>query len=47
MDRKGKGGEIVPEDESFGVFYANQVINNACGTLAALNAVSRSFDDGV
>ncbi|KAJ9120595.1 hypothetical protein QFC22_002524 [Naganishia vaughanmartiniae] len=35
-----KGGvEVTNPDDHFGVYFANQVINNSCGTLAALNAV--------
>ncbi|RXK37614.1 hypothetical protein M231_05156 [Tremella mesenterica] len=31
------GIEVDPQD--CGIFFANQVVNNACGTMAALNAV--------
>ncbi|KAJ9122028.1 hypothetical protein QFC24_004255 [Naganishia onofrii] len=35
-----KGGvEVTDPDDHFGIYFANQVINNSCGTLAALNAV--------
>ncbi|WVQ76826.1 hypothetical protein IAR50_006500 [Cryptococcus sp. DSM 104548] len=39
---EGKGGEtqgVEVDPLSSGVWFANQVINNSCGTLAALNAV--------
>ncbi|KAJ9114932.1 hypothetical protein QFC20_001306 [Naganishia adeliensis] len=34
-----RGEEITDPDDYLGVYFANQVINNSCGTLAALNAV--------
>jgi ubiquitin carboxyl-terminal hydrolase L5 len=39
---KKSGGEIVGEEEAAacGVYFATQVINNACATIATVNAVS-------
>ncbi|GHJ84479.1 hypothetical protein NliqN6_0881 [Naganishia liquefaciens] len=34
-----EGEEITNPDDYLGLYFANQVINNSCGTLAALNAV--------
>jgi hypothetical protein len=39
---KRTGGQVVSAEESSdcGVFYANQVIGNSCGSVAVVNAVS-------
>lgn len=37
------GGELIKnEEDHLGVYFANQVVNDACGTIASLNAVSHS-----
>lgn len=41
---KKVGGQVVSHEESqgCGIYFANQVSNNACATLATMNAVSPS-----